>query len=233
MAPMIAERPYRRATAPANRSAGTARNRPRNEPGRVRAGSHVANTWWVTAPSSATATTPWTIRSTVVMTVPSLEQFHGREWLGRSGPKPVEGKLRLLSRLDVDQDVVVILLPSLPLPVQLGRIVRRHLHPRATGQDRVLLGPATAQHQVLDAVDLVDLGGVDVRVEHHHLHVLGVGGDQLVRIVGGGNGAKAGAGEDRVVKDDERLASPRGLGLVQPLLHLLHLVRILRPITVP
>ena len=40
------------------RSDGTARKRPKNEPDRAPAGAHVANVWWVIAPSSATATKP-------------------------------------------------------------------------------------------------------------------------------------------------------------------------------
>ena len=56
--PSSAETTYRTTTALANEADGTARKRPKNEPGRARAGAHVANVWWVIAPSSATATRP-------------------------------------------------------------------------------------------------------------------------------------------------------------------------------
>ena len=101
------------------------------------------------------------------------------------------------------------------------------------GSIGILFRAATAQHQVFHAVDVVHLGRVDVPIEHDHLHVLGVGRDHLVRIVGGGDGPQARPGEDRVVEDDEGFADAAGLGLVHPLLQLLHLLRVLRPITIP
>ena len=104
---------------------------------------------------------------------------------------------------------------------------------RPAGKNRILFCAAATQHQVFHAVDVEHLSGVDVSIEHDHLHVLGVGRDHLVRIVRGGDGAEARPGEHRVVEGDEGLLDALGLGLVQPLLHLLHLLRILRPIAIP
>src|SRR6476620_4444464 len=56
--PSSAETAYITTTALANEADRTARKRPKNEPGRPCAPAHVANVWWVIAPSSATATKP-------------------------------------------------------------------------------------------------------------------------------------------------------------------------------
>jgi hypothetical protein len=61
----------------------------------------------------------------------------------------------------------------------------------------------------------------------------GVSRDRLVRIIRGRDGAEARAGERRVVEGDEGFAHARGLGFIHPLLQLLHLLRIFRPITIP
>jgi hypothetical protein len=76
----------------------------------------------------------------------------------------MERELRLLSRLDIDQDVVVLLLPILALPVQLRRIVRGNLDVRAARENGVLLSPAAAQQQILHAADVV----YDFRVHSVH-----------------------------------------------------------------
>src|SRR5882672_8713884 len=44
---------------------GTARKRVTNDPAALRTGHSAATVWWVTAPSRATASSPWTIRSVV------------------------------------------------------------------------------------------------------------------------------------------------------------------------
>src|SRR5260370_15493150 len=97
----------------------------------------------------------------------------------------MEGELCLLSRLDIVKPVIVFLFRSLALPIEVRWIVSGYLDARATGKDRVLFRTATAQHQILYAIYLVDFGGVDVPVQHDHLHVLGIRRDHLVRIVGG------------------------------------------------
>ena len=50
---------------------------------------------------------------------------------------------------------------------------------------------------------------------------------------GAGMGAEARPGERWVVEGDEGFANARGLGFVHPLLQLLHLLRIFRPISIP
>ena len=56
----------------------------------------------------------------------------------------------------------------------IGRIAGGNLEAGPAGKDRVLLGPAAAQHQVLHAVDVEELGRVDVSVEDDDVQVLGV-----------------------------------------------------------
>src|SRR5208337_4562180 len=80
------------------------------------------------------------------------EQPHGRERLCRPRPEAIERELGLLSRLDVDQDIVVLLLGRLALPIEIRRIVRGHLDARTAREDGILFGAAAAQHQVFDAV---------------------------------------------------------------------------------
>jgi hypothetical protein len=48
--PSSVETAYRTTMALAKEADGTARKRPKNEPGRLRAGAHAASVWWVTAP---------------------------------------------------------------------------------------------------------------------------------------------------------------------------------------
>src|SRR5215510_2093355 len=146
------------------------------------------------------------------------EQLHGCERLGRPWPEAVEGEPCLLAGLNIHQDVVVVLLGRLALPIEVRWIVRRLLNARATREDWVLLRPAAAQQQVFHAVDVVHLRGVDVAVEYDHLHVLRVGRDHVVRIIRARDGAEAGAGERRVVESDEDFAYAGGLGFVHPLL---------------
>ena len=56
--PRSAEIIYKMTTALVNEAGGTVRKRLKKEPDRPRAGAHVANVWWVSAPSKATATNP-------------------------------------------------------------------------------------------------------------------------------------------------------------------------------
>src|SRR5262245_38030269 len=84
-----------------------------------------------------------------------LEHFHGCEWFSRPRPEAVQRELRLLSRLDVDKEVVVLLLRRLALPIKIRWIARRDFDARAARKNRVLLSAAAAQQQVLHAVHLV------------------------------------------------------------------------------
>src|SRR3954452_24198435 len=115
----------------------------------------------------------------------SLEKLLGSERLRRPRPEAIESELRFLSRFDIDKDVIVLLLERLALPVEVRRIVGGHLDAGSTGKNRVLLGAATAQHQILYSVYFIDFGGVDMPVQYDHLHVVGIGRDHLVRIIGG------------------------------------------------
>src|SRR5262249_10762772 len=81
----------------------------------------------------------------------------GRERLRRSGAEAVDGELGRLTGLHVDEDVVVVFSRALALPVLVGRVARRDLDARSTGEDRILLGATAAQHQVLDAVHVEEL----------------------------------------------------------------------------
>src|SRR5216683_2393845 len=135
----------------------------------------------------------------------SREEFLGSEWLCRPWPEAIEGELCLLTRFDIDKDIVVFLLRRLAFPVKIGRIVGRHLDARATGKDGVLFSATTAQHQVLNPIYIVDFGGVDVPVQHDHLHVLGIRRNQLVWIVGSRDWAQARARKNGIMKDDKGL----------------------------
>src|SRR5271169_1575855 len=64
--------------------------------------------------------------------------------LRRPGPEAIERELRVLSGLDVDEKVIVLLLGRLTLPIEIGRIVRWHLDAGAAGKDRVLFRPTAA-----------------------------------------------------------------------------------------
>src|SRR5262245_350378 len=98
----------------------------------------------------------------------SSEQLHGCERFGRPWPEAIEAEPGLLAGVYIHKHVVVLLLGWLTLPVEIRRIVRRQLDARAPGENRILFRAAAAQHQVLHAVDLEHLGGVDVAVEHDH-----------------------------------------------------------------
>ena len=83
-----------------------------------------------------------------------LEEFYGSERFGRPWPEAVQYELRLLPGLDVNKEVVVLLFGRLALPIQIGRIVRRHLDARPARKSGVLLGAAAPQHQILHAIHL-------------------------------------------------------------------------------
>src|SRR5689334_25243475 len=72
IAPSVAVSRYRTTMAFAYDAAGTVRKRPTKDPAGLRPGSHTLAVWCVIAPSSATASSPWTIRSAVVMPSPPL-----------------------------------------------------------------------------------------------------------------------------------------------------------------
>src|SRR6476660_3714148 len=90
----------------------------------------------------------------------SLEEFHGSERLGRPRAEAIQRELRLLAGFYVHEDVVVLLFGRLALPIKIRRVIRWYLDARTAGENRVLFGAATAQHQVFHAVDFVHLGGV-------------------------------------------------------------------------
>ena len=71
-----------------------------------------------------------------------------------------------LVRLHVNEDVVVILLGRLSIPIEIRRIVRRHFDGRLSGKDRILFRASAAEQQVFHAVDVVYLRGVVVPVEY-------------------------------------------------------------------
>ena len=70
---------------------------------------------------------------------------------------------------------------------------------------------AAAKQQILHAIDLVDFGRVHVAVEDDDVQILGVGRQNLVRILRFRDGAHAGAAEGRVMEGDEDLAMPAAL----------------------
>ena len=51
---------------------------------------------------------------------------------------------------------------------------------------------------------IVDFGRVNVPGEHGHFHVLGISGDQLMRVVGFRDGAETRTGEHRVMDATRR-----------------------------
>src|SRR4249919_2472159 len=178
MAPRTAAARYKTTTALAKAAGGTVRKRPKNEPGRLFTRAHAESVWWVIAPSSATATSPWMISRAVVTIARTtlrygclLEQVHRRERLSRPRAEAIERELRWLARLYVHQDVVVLLLRRLAFPIQVGRIVCGQLDAGPARKDGVLLRAAAAQHQVFHAIDVEYLSGVDVPVQHDNLHI--------------------------------------------------------------
>src|SRR6516165_7893328 len=84
-----------------------------------------------------------------------LEQLHGCEWFSRPRPEAVQRELRLLSGLDVDESIVVLLLRRLTFPIQVRRIPRGNLDARAARKNRVLFCAAAAQQQVFHTIHLV------------------------------------------------------------------------------
>src|SRR5262249_48681280 len=134
------------------------------------------------------------------------EQLYGCERFSRPWPKAVQRELRLLPRLDVDEDVVVFLLRRLALPIEVRWIVRRHLDARPARKDRILFSTSAAQQQVPHAIDLVEFGRVYVPVEHDDLQVLRVRGENLMRVLSFRDGPHAGAAEGRSVEGNEDFA---------------------------
>src|SRR5262249_60320472 len=111
------------------------------------------------------------------------EHLYGCERFSRPWPKAVQRELRLLPRLDVDEDVVVFLLRRLALPIEVRWIVRRHLDARRARKDRILFGTSAAQQQVLHTIDLVKFGRVYVAVEHDNLQLFRVRDENLVKVL--------------------------------------------------
>src|SRR5580765_6390707 len=165
--------------------------------------------------------------------VTSLVQLHTGEGLRGPRTEAVQRKLRLLSGLDVNKDVVVFLLRTLALPILIERVVRWNLDVRAARQDRILLGAATAEQHVFHAVHVVNLGRVHVSVEDDDVEVLRVRCQNRVGILSFRNGPHTGAREGRVVEGDEHLASASGLRFIQPPSQLLHLYFIGWPGSIP
>src|SRR5215831_19664554 len=84
-----------------------------------------------------------------------LEYFHGYERFSGPRSETVQRELCLLSGLDINTEVVVLLLWRLTLPIEVRRIARGHLDGRAAWENRVLFCATAAQQQVLHAVHLV------------------------------------------------------------------------------
>ena len=95
-------------------------------------------------------------------------------------------------------------LPDTPLAY------RRHLD-RLRRPDRALFGTTPSQHQILDAIDVIQLGRMNMAVEHNDLEILRIGRNDLMRIVGGGDWSEPRPGKNRVVKGDEVLRTPAAL----------------------
>src|SRR5262245_23874384 len=134
-------------------------------------------------PDRRTATTSTASKSPPPSSFGDAKKLYSRERFSRPRPETVQCELRLLSGLDIDQEVVVLLLRRLALPIEVSRIARRHLDGRAARQNWVLFCTAAAQQQVLHTVHLVELGRVNVPVEHDDLEVLRVRRDDLVGIL--------------------------------------------------
>src|SRR5262249_49514617 len=84
-----------------------------------------------------------------------LEHFHGCERFSRPRPETVQREFCLLSGLDINKQVVVLLLRRLALPIEVSRIARSHLDGYAARKNWVLFCAAAAQQQVLHPVHLV------------------------------------------------------------------------------
>src|SRR5262249_48796201 len=218
---------------------GTARNRPKKERGCTPEGAHTASVWCVIAPSRATAIKPWRIARVVVIRARHSglhglsEQRLSAKRFSRPRPETVQCELRFLVPLHVNEDVVVLFFRRLTLPIKVWWIVGRHLDACPPGKDWILFCAATPKHQIFHIIDIIHLRSVNVPVEYHHLHILSVGGDQFVGIVRIRDRAEASAAEHRIVKDNKRLLDALGLGVVQPVLHLLHLLRVFRSVAIP
>src|SRR5262245_30254780 len=79
----------------------------------------------------------------------SLEQRHGCERrVLRPRPETLEREPGFPAWIDVHEDVVVLLLGWLTPPIEVLRIAGRHFDARSARENRVLLGAATAEHQV-------------------------------------------------------------------------------------
>src|ERR1700753_2110360 len=104
---------------------------------------------------------------------------------------------------DIAQDVFVLFLRRLAVPIEVRRIVAWHLDAGAAGKDRILLRPTATQNQIFHTIDVIQLSCMYVSVEDDQLHVLRVSRDSCVRIVRLWNGAETGAAEDRIMKGDE------------------------------
>src|SRR5262249_3803963 len=157
----------------------------------------------------------------------------GWERLGRSRPVTGQVEFRPRARINIDQDVVVFQLRRPAFPIEVRRIAIGYLDAGAAGKDRVLLRAPAAEPEVFHATDIQQLGRVDGPGEYDDLQVRGIGRDRLVRIVRLRYGAEAGAAEDGIMKDDERLLHSPGFRVVQPLFQLDHLLSVFRPIRVP
>ena len=133
-------------------------------------------------------------------------------------------KLGLLSGFHIDNDIAVLFVGRLRLSVKIGRIVRRKpIDARPAWENRVLFCAAGSQYQVFYPVYLVNLGRVDVPVEHDNVQILCVRSKNLVGILRLREGAHARPAKDRGVEADKYLANAPRFGLIQPLPELPHL----------
>ena len=82
------------------------------------------------------------------------KDFHGCERLGRPRPETIESELGLLAGFNVHQNVVVLLLGGLTLPIEVWRIACRQFDAGSAWEDRILLCAAAAQHQVFHILDV-------------------------------------------------------------------------------
>jgi hypothetical protein len=63
--------------------------------------------------------------------------------------------------LNVNEEVVVLLLGRLALPIKVWRIARGYLDARAAWKDRILLSSATAEMRVIHNIHLLKLSLVN------------------------------------------------------------------------
>src|ERR1700755_1643471 len=82
----------------------------------------------------------------------SREKLLRSERLCRPRPEAIERELGPLVRFNINQDVVVLLLGSLALPIEVGRIVGGYLDARPARQDWVLFRTTSTQHQILHPI---------------------------------------------------------------------------------